>query len=90
MRTIRSAPRRSVELALNAKLIDMAQDLGIDLSETVDALLTAEVLRQHGARWREENAQAIAHYNARIEREGLPLERYRTFMRRPAASDNPT
>jgi antitoxin CcdA len=31
-------------------------------------------------RWNTDNAEAIAHYNARVEQEGLPLERYRTFV----------
>jgi antitoxin CcdA len=31
--------------------------------------------------WNSDNAEAIAHYNARIEREGLFSDRYRTFMR---------
>jgi post-segregation antitoxin (ccd killing protein) len=29
----------------------------------------------------EDNAQAVAHHNARIEREGLFSNRYRTFTR---------
>jgi hypothetical protein len=33
------------------------------------------------ADWKEENKQAIADYNARIEREGLPLAKYRRFMK---------
>ena len=38
-----------------------------------------EKLALNMIKWREENAEAIAHYNARIEREGLPLAKYRTF-----------
>jgi Post-segregation antitoxin CcdA len=34
-------------------------------------------------RWAADNAEAIAHYNARIEREGLFSDRHRTFMRSP-------
>jgi antitoxin CcdA len=57
------------------------------ISQTVDALLTEEVLRQYWARWQDDNAEAIADYNARIEREGLFSDRYRTFMRPSADRD---
>jgi hypothetical protein len=37
-------------------------------------------LRAHGPGWAAANAKAIAHYNARIEREGLFSDRVHTFM----------
>jgi antitoxin CcdA len=75
------APKRATNLSLNAKVLDMARELGMNVSATVDALLAEEVSKRYWARWNEENKDAIAHYNARIEREGLPLARYRTFMK---------
>ena len=73
--------KRPINLSLNGKVVDMARELGINVSATVDALLAEEVKRQYWARWNEDNKEAIEHYNARIEREGLPLARYRTFMK---------
>ncbi len=81
MRSVRNAPKRPVNLSLNAKVLDMAKEMGLNISQTVDALLTEEVLRRYWQRWNEENAEAFAAYNARIEREGLFSDRYRTFMR---------
>lgn len=81
MRSIQQAPKRPINLSLNAKVLDMAKEMGLNISQTVDALLTEEVLKQYWARWQENNAQAIADYNARIEREGLFSDRYRSFMR---------
>jgi antitoxin CcdA len=81
MRSISNAPKRAINLSLNAKVLDMAREMGLNISQTVDTLLTEEILRQYWARWQTDNAEAIAHYNARIEREGLPLARYRTFMK---------
>jgi antitoxin CcdA len=86
MRSIRNAPKRAINLSLNSKVLDMAREMGLNISQTVDTLLTEEVLRQHWARWQQDNAEAIAHYNARIEREGLFSDRYRSFMR-PADAD---
>ena len=45
------------------------------------SLNAQEVQRRYWEQWNEENKEAVAAYNARIEREGLPLARYRTFMK---------
>jgi antitoxin CcdA len=76
-----NAAKKPTNLSLNAKVLETARELGMNVSATVDALLTQEVQRQYWERWNQENKEAIAHYNARIEREGLPLARYRTFMK---------
>ena len=73
--------KRAVNLSLNAKVLDTARELGLDLSATVDALLLEEVHKRYWQRWNEENKAAIEHYNARIESDGLPLARYRSFMK---------
>ncbi|CAD5371926.1 Post-segregation antitoxin CcdA [Rubrivivax sp. A210] len=73
--------KRAVNLSLNAEVLDKARGMGMNLSATVDALLAEEVRKQYWQRWNAENKEAIEHYNARIEREGLPLARYRTFMK---------
>jgi antitoxin CcdA len=87
MRSIRDAPRRAINLSLNSKVLDMARAMGLNISQTVDTLLTEEVLRQHWQRWQHDNAEAIAAYNERIEREGLFSDRCRTFMRPEADRD---
>lgn len=75
------APKRAVNLSLNSQVLDKARELGMNVSATVDALLAEEVSKRYWARWNEDNKAAIEHYNARIEREGLPLARYRTFLK---------
>jgi antitoxin CcdA len=75
------AVKKAVNLSLNSKVLETARELGMNVSATVDALLAQEVQRQYWERWNAENKEAIAHYNARIEREGLPLSRYRSFMK---------
>jgi antitoxin CcdA len=71
--------KRAVNLTLSAEAVDMAKKLGINMSKTVDAWFTQEMKRQYWEQWREENREAFAAYNARIEQEGLPLAKYRTF-----------
>jgi antitoxin CcdA len=73
--------KKAINLSLNSKVLETAKALGMNVSATVDALLAQEVHRQYWERWNAENKDAIAHYNARIEREGLPLARYRSFMK---------
>jgi antitoxin CcdA len=73
------APKKATNLSLNAKVLEAARELGMNISQTVDVLLADEVKRRYWQKWNEENTQAIDHYNARIEREGLPLAKYRTF-----------
>ena len=80
MLTVVKTPKRAINLSLNAQVLDTARELGMNLSATVDALLAVEVKKRYWERWNAENKEAIEHYNARIEREGLPLARYRTFM----------
>ena len=73
--------KRPINLSLTSKVLDAARELGMNLSQTVDELLTEEVKRRYWARWNEDNKDAIAAYNARIEREGVPLAKYRSFMK---------
>lgn len=75
------APKKATNLSLNAKVLEMARELGMNISQTVDALLTEEVKRRYWEKWQAENQDAFAEYNARVAREGLPLARYRAFAR---------
>ena len=73
------APKKPTNLSLNSKVLEMARELGMNVSQTVDQLLAEEVRRRYWERWNEDNKEAIEQYNARIAREGLPLAKYRTF-----------
>ncbi|WHZ11147.1 MAG: hypothetical protein OJF60_001586 [Burkholderiaceae bacterium] len=75
------APKKATNLSLNAEVLKMAKELGMNISQTVDALLAEEVKRRYWEKWRDDNREAFAAYNERIRREGLPLARYRGFGR---------
>ncbi len=75
------APKRATNLSLNSRVLDMARELKLNLSQTVDRLLADEVRRRYVEHWVEENKEAIEEYNARIERDGVFSARYRNFMR---------
>jgi antitoxin CcdA len=75
------APKRPTNLSLNSKVLDLAKELGINLSPTVDALLEEEVRRRLREQWLERNRAAIEAYNARIEKKGTFAQQRRTFAK---------
>ena len=74
------SPKRPTNLSLNAKVLEMARELGMNISQTVDTLLAEEVRKRYFERWNVDNAEAIAHYNARIEREGTLSQRIQKHL----------
>ena len=74
-----NAQKKATNLSLNSKVLEAAREMGMNLSQTVDTLLADEVKRRYWTKWNDDNKEAIDHYNARIESEGLPLAKYRTF-----------
>lgn len=76
------APKRPTNLSLNSKVLELAKELGINLSQTVDALLEQEVRRLQRERWSERNRAAIEAYNARIEREGTFAQQVQRWLGR--------
>ena len=87
MRRIHQAPKRAVNLSLNTEVLDMARAMGMNISQTVDALLTEVVLQQCWQRWNADNKEAIDHSNARVEHEGLFSDRCRRSMRPESGQD---
>jgi len=75
------APKKATNLSLNSKVLEAAREMGMNLSQTVDALLASEVKRRYWEQWNERNKDAIAAYNARIAKHGLPLAKYRSFAK---------
>lgn len=74
------APKRPTNLSLNSKVLDLAKELGINLSQTVDALLEEEVRRRLREQWLERNRAAIEAYNARIEKEGTFAQQIQKWL----------
>jgi antitoxin CcdA len=63
--------KRATNLTLNAKVLDAARELGINISQTVDDLLAREVRRRTVQKWAEDNAATVDAYNRRIADHGL-------------------
>lgn len=66
----RNAPRKAVNLSVNADLLARARVLDLNLSAEMEARLTETVRAAERAGWIEQNQQAIEDYNRRIEARG--------------------
>ena len=73
------APKKATNLSLNAKVLEMAREMGMNISQTVDTLLADEVKRRYWEKWRDDNREGFEAYNDRIRQDGLPLAKYRTW-----------
>ncbi len=74
-------PKKAANLTVRADLLEEARARKINLSQTLEVALAAELKRQREAEWLEQNREAIAAYGRLVEREGLLSDRYRSFMR---------
>jgi antitoxin CcdA len=71
--------RRATNVTLPEALVAQAKDLKVNISQACEAGLTAQVKAARERKWLEENREAIEYWNEKTEREGLTLERFRTF-----------
>jgi len=76
--------KRATNVSINQGLLEEARALEINLSATLEKALEAEVRARKREQWLEENREAIAAYNARIERDGMLSDHVRAFKARTA------
>jgi antitoxin CcdA len=79
MLNFENSVKKATNLSLNVKVLKAAREMGMNLSQTVDTLLADEVKRRYWAKWNENNKEAMAAYNERVAKYGLPLAKYRTW-----------
>lgn len=71
--------KKATNITLSADVLSEAKALGINISQACDQFLRNLVAHESARQWREEHTEFIAAYNAEVERDGLPLEHWRTF-----------
>ena len=71
--------RTKVNLSIEAAVVHEARGLGVNMSRVAEAAIAEAARLERNRRWREENRGALEAYAREIEREGLPLARYRSF-----------
>lgn len=62
--------KQRLNLTVRGDLLQRAKDMGLNLSQVMEQGLTQQLRQTEAARWQQENAAAIAAYNARVERDG--------------------
>lgn len=73
------APKKSTNLSINSDLLRQARENRINLSKALEQRLVEILLEEKRCRWQEENREAIADYNRRIEANGVFSEGLRRF-----------
>ena len=71
--------RRPTNVSLPEALISEARELGINVSRACEEGLENEVRRERAKRWHKANAPGFEAWNDYVERNGVPLARYRKF-----------
>ena len=79
MPPIVAIPKKATNITLSADVLSGAKALGINISQACDQFLRELVTREQERRWQAENAEFITAYNAGVERDGLPLDAWRSF-----------
>ena len=71
--------RAKVNLSIDDAVTREARALGVNMSRVAEAAIAEAARLERNRRWREENRAALAAYAREIERDGLPLARFRSF-----------
>jgi antitoxin CcdA len=71
--------KRAVNLRVDAKLLDEAKALDINLSATLEQALSTTLKAQREAKWLQENKAAIEAYNKHVTKHGLWNDSFRPF-----------
>jgi antitoxin CcdA len=73
------APKRAVNLSINAELLAEARRLGLNLSELLEDRLVEAVRQARREEWVVQNRIAIEDYNARVDERGSYGDTVRRF-----------
>ena len=71
--------RRSTNISLPADIVAEAKELGVNISQAAEKGVVAELSARRREKWLEDNMEAIEARNAWVEKNGLPLAKYRQF-----------
>jgi len=79
--TMSAHPKKAANLSVRADLLEQARAYKINLSQTLETALAAEVKKRLEAEWLEQNKEAFDAYGRFIEKHGLFSDKYRSFAR---------
>ena len=71
--------RRTIKLMLDSNVVDEAAALNINISRAAQAGIAKAIAHETSRLWLEENAKAIESSHEYVDKNGLPLAKYRQF-----------
>ena len=71
--------KRATNVSIRSDLLAAAREAGVNLSATLERALREEVSSVMRQRWRQENQDAIAAYNAYVDEHGTFSDKLRSF-----------
>lgn len=74
-----SHARKPTNLSLDATLLTEAKALKVNLSRAAEDGVRNAVATAKAERWKIENADALKSSNSYVEKNGLPLDKFRQF-----------
>ncbi|MBN3760834.1 type II toxin-antitoxin system CcdA family antitoxin [Burkholderia sp. Ac-20365] len=78
-KALEGRPRKSTNVTLPPEVLERAKQLGINLLRASERGVREGIQEAEARRWAEDNAELVAAYTAMVDRDGLPLAKYRTF-----------
>ena len=73
------SPKKATNVSLAEPLLAEARELRINVSQAAEAGVAKAVAERRAEIWQAENKQAFECWNAYVEKNGLPLAKYRGF-----------
>jgi antitoxin CcdA len=74
-----NAAKKATNVSLAEPLLAEAKELRINISQAAEAGLAKAVAEKRAELWVAENAKAFEYWNAYVEKNGLPLAKYKSF-----------
>jgi len=71
--------KRATNVSVRGDLLAAAREAGINLSAALERALAGELAKVKRKKWRQENRDAIAAYNALVEKNGTFSDDVRSF-----------
>ncbi|WP_429153918.1 type II toxin-antitoxin system CcdA family antitoxin [Aminobacter sp. BE82] len=71
--------RKPTNVTIDAALVEEAKALGINISQLAEEALAKAVSEEKSRRWKIENQATLDAWNDYVDKNGLPLAKYRLF-----------
>jgi antitoxin CcdA len=78
-KALEARPRKPTNVTLPPEVLERAKQLGINLSRASERGVREEIQEVEARRWADDNAELVTAYTTMVDRDGLPLAKYRTF-----------